>query len=285
MKDLKTVLPFKANTEHICNAEEKRERRNRIVADNVKTLNEREGNRNETDGYNCDICKNKGYLFYARERADGYLEEVQTFCKCQKIRRSIMRMKQSGLEPIVKKYTFAKYIATEEWQKTMLNTAREYAQNPEGRWLFLGGNCGCGKSHLCTAAAIYLLKKGNSVRYMQWREEAVTLKALVNTEEYAEKIKEYKDCDILYIDDLFKTGRIDGMQKPTAADINLAFEILNFRIVNQKITIISTEHTFDELIDIDEGIAGRIAEKCGNALLSIGRDKRKDYRLRNITTL
>lgn len=288
MKDLKAMVQAMGlhTEERYESPEEKKYRRKRISEEKCELWNESQGNLNEYDGYDCPICKNKGYTVISREYLGGY-EEVMRPCKCTKVRDAIIRMKNSGLEPIIKKYTFEKYIVSENWQKMMKDTAQAYAENPRGRWLFLGGNCGSGKSHLCTAAAIHLLKKGNSVKYMQWREEAVILKSLVNSEEYQSKIKEYKDCDVLYIDDLFKTGRTDigGIQRPTAADINLAFEILNFRIVNQKITIISTEYTLSELVDVDEGIAGRIAEKCEDALLNIGRDKRKDYRLRNITTI
>ena len=288
MKELKTmVIQMGYSTaERFETPEEKKARRKRVSEEKCKMWNESSGNLHEQDGYSCDLCKNKGYTVVSREYLEGY-EEVMRPCKCTKVRDAIVRMKRSGLEPIIKKYTFDKYIVSDGWQKTMKDTARSYAENPRGRWLFLGGTCGSGKSHLCTAAAIHLLKQGNSVKYMQWREEAVMLKSLVNSEEYQAKIKEYKDCDVLYIDDLFKTGKTDfgGVQRPTAADINLAFEILNFRIVNQKITIISTEYTLSELVDVDEGIAGRIAEKCEDALLNIGRDKKKDYRLRNITTI
>ena len=43
-------------------------------------------------------------------------------------------------------------------------------------------------------------------------------------------IELYKNVEVLYIDDLFKTGKSEGgLQKPTAGDINLAFEIINYR--------------------------------------------------------
>ena len=46
---------------------------------------------------------------------------------------------------------------------------------------------------------------------------------------------------MLYIDDLFKPTYDDfgKPRSPTAADIKLAFEIINYRYVNQKTTIIS----------------------------------------------
>jgi DNA replication protein DnaC len=118
---------------------------------------------------------------------------------------------------------------------------------------------------------------------MLWRDEASRLKSLLNSEEYVNEIEYYKNVDVLYIDDLFKTGKSENQQtqRPTSADINLAFEILNNRAMKNKTTIISTECIIEELIDIDRAIAGRIKQMCGELYcLSIDRDKNKDYRLK-----
>ena len=156
--------------------------------------------------------------------------------------------------------------------------------------IFITGNCG--KTHVCTAIAIKLLKQGYDTRYMLWRDEAAKLKSLVNdTEEYEKMINEIKNADVLYIDDLFKTGKADNgkAQKPTPADINLAFEILNYRYnKNLPYTIISSECTLSDLIKIDEAISGRIAEKAlngGNWCLSIRPDTAKNYRFKGVTEL
>ena len=77
-------------------------------------------------------------------------------------------------------------------------------------------------------------------------------------------IDRFKKAEVLYIDDLFKTGRNpDGSEpKPTAADINAAFEIINYRYNNPALlTIISSELNEDELLDIDEAVGGRIFER------------------------
>ena len=95
-------------------------------------------------------------------------------------------------------------------------------------------------------------------------------------------IEYYKDVDVLYIDDLFKTGKAYGeeVQKPTAGDINLAFEIINSRVAQNKKTIISSESTIFELFDIDEAVAGRIKQMCGAYCISISKDAGKNYRKR-----
>ena len=233
------------------------------------------------DGYDCPICKNKGFIWKPELHCNSY-HEVAVHCKCIPIRRTIRAMKRSGLEDVVHDYTFDKYITTEPWQETVLNTAKRYVDSKENNWFFFGGATGAGKSHICTAIAITLLKRGNEIKYMLWRDETNRLKSIVNEPEYEEQLDFYKNVDVLYIDDLFKTGRSssDVKQRPTQADINLAFEILNARYIRKKITIISSESTIPDLIDIDEAIAGRIKQKCGEFCININPDRNKNYRLK-----
>lgn len=261
--------------------EERLERLKRTCQLKCDSANRTEGDLNEYDGYNCEICKNKGYTIVP-ELYLNYYTDKQVTCKCMKIRKTIRSLKRSGLESVVHDYTFDKYIATEDWQKSVLDAAKRYLSECESNWFFFGGATGAGKSHICTAIAISLLKQGKEVKYMLWQDESKNLKARVNDIEYADLIEKYKSVDVLYIDDLFKTGK-DGTQtrqRPTTGDINLAFEIINSRYASKKITIISSECTITDLIDIDEAIAGRIKQKSGAYCINIAPDRSKNYRLR-----
>lgn len=261
---------------------EERKERSRIASESkCQTNNSTKGNLNESDGYDCPKCLNRGYFLVSKD-CGTYYDEVMVICKCKSIRKALIRLADSGLKSVVSDYRFENYNTESEWQKKLLDTAKSFVDNGEGKWFFIGGQSGIGKSHLCTAIAISLLKRGNDVKYMIWQDEASNLKRAINNTPCANELEAYKNVDVLYIDDLFKTGREDGeLQKPTLADIKLAFEILNTRIAKQKITIISTECTLPELIEIDEAIAGRIKQLCGNEYcLSIGKDRTKNYRLR-----
>ena len=252
----------------------------------VDGLNATEGKRHEEDGYNCPICKNKGWIVRLVEEENGTFYQVCSDCKCVEIRNSIMRMKRSGLKDIIKDYTFEKFEALEQWQKIIKNAAVDYAKNPEG-WFFLGGQSGAGKTHLCTAICREFLLSGKSVKYMLWRDDIVKIKgAVTDSVEYSKLIDEFKRVDVLYIDDLFKTGKSAGntFQKPTGADINVAFEIINYRYNNPALlTIISSELTEDELIDIDEAIGGRIYERA--KAFTIGKSRDRNYRIKKAVTL
>lgn len=257
------------------------EERERLHAEN---FNSSPGNLHEVDDYNCRKCLNRGWIMRAYE-VDGIWSTVCSDCECKKIRSTIRRMKKSGLKNIIKDYTFEKFEAIEPWQQKLKDAAIKYADDPQG-WFFIGGQSGAGKTHLCTAICRHFLLNGKSVKYMLWRDEVVKLKANVNDDEYSGMIEEYKTCDVLYIDDLFKTGKDkDGKrQQPTGADVNIAFEILNYRYNNPKLlTVISSELTTDSIIDIDEATGGRIFEKA--ATFNLSPDRSKNYRLKNVVEL
>lgn len=278
-------LATRAGMEFASNAneteEERLERRKKMCEKKCELENNREGKLHEIDGYNCSLCKNKGYFVKPNLYLNDYTE-IQCTCKCERVRKTIRALNRSGLADVVREYTLDKYIVSEPWQSVVMETAKKYIQSSDGNWFYFGGSTGAGKTHICTALAVALLKRDKEVKYMLWRDEASKLKSKVNDICYGDSIKEYKDVDVLYIDDLFKTGKSDGQnfQRPTQGDINLAFEIINSRYVQKKITIISSECTFDDLLTIDEAVAGRIKQKCGDFLLSIAPDREKNYRLK-----
>ena len=246
-----------------------------------KRENEQEGNMNEYDGYDCRECRNKGYIVFPEKYLGSY-NQTQRFCRCMRIRKTIRALNRSGLADVVHDYTFDKYTVTEKWQQEAKDTALSYLAESERKWFFFGGATGSGKTHICTAIAIKLLKEGKEVKYMLWRDEVSRLKFMMNEPDFPDKMKELKEVDVLYIDDLFKTGKAENQakQRPTPADINIAFEILNSRAIQKKITIISSESTLTDIIDIDEAIAGRIKQNCGNYCINIAPDRSKNYRLK-----
>ena len=87
---------------------------------------------------------------------------------------------------------------------------------------------------------------------MPWRDDVAKLKALsLDNAEREKLIADLKNAQILYIDDLFKTGKaLDGSSNPTNADISIAFEIINYRYINHLPTIVSTEKTPQELLEM-----------------------------------
>ena len=253
----------------------------------AEAYNKMPGRLNERpDGYDCALCMNKGDIARAEPGPGGWWTLVHSPCKCLKIRKTIGNMQRSGLKSIIRDYTFDKYEAEQPWQQSVKEAAMAYAREPDG-WFFIGGQSGAGKTHLCTAICRKFLLEGMEVRYMLWRDEIVRIKQLANDYgQYQELIDRYKRVQVLYIDDLFKTCRgADGReQRPTAADINAAFEIINGRYNDpKKLTVISSECTIDDLLGIDEAVAGRIFERA--KAINLQPDRAKNYRLRGAIEL
>ena len=201
----------------------------------------------------CPICKNKGYVAIVR---DGEL--FTRDCECMAKRRSIKRMQASGLADLLRDYTLEAYQTPEPWQKAAKSKAMDYVASGMGHWFVVTGTPGTGKTHLCTAIAGKMIDAGKEVRYMLWREDAPKLKASVmNDREYYDRIMDaYKSVDVLYIDDFFKGGNV------TDADVSLAFELLNARYIRaQSMTLISSEKTVEQFLDIDEAVGSRIYER------------------------
>jgi len=207
-------------------------------------------------------------------------EMVIRECGCSEIRANIRRIRNSGLADTLEEYTFDRFRTDQPWQKVIKELAQRFVTDHYGKWLYAGGQSGSGKSHLCTAVAGELLKQGKSVRYMLWRDESVKLKACVNDDyEYSRLIEPLKCVEVLYIDDLFKTMQNRAV---TQADVNLAFELLNYRYINKRlVTILSGEKSVEELIGTDEAVGSRIYHRTKEYCIEISRDRTRNYRLKN----
>ena len=245
--------------------------------DNAKWLQDRADRENAEEGHlkgiDCRKCKNKGYSVIVRDN-----EQIMVVCDCMGARKSLERIEKSGLKRAVEEMRFDNFIVTEKWQQDFLTTAKKYVECGENKWLFYGGNSGSGKTHLCTAVCGELLRRGKEVRYMMWRDEGTKIKSLVNdSAEYSRLIGELKNVEVLYIDDFLKVQR---NTLPTPADINLAFEILNYRYANKSQTIISSEKTLDEILALDDAVGGRIYDLAKGYGMTLAYDRNKNYRLR-----
>lgn len=240
-----------------------------MLQSRVKRYNAQRG---DLDGYDCPKCLNKGNMLVI---SDGH--EVYKECDCLNIRHTMQLIKASGLEKTIRHCTFENYNISTDWQRYVYDNAKTYAEYPAG-WFYFGGQVGAGKTHLCTAIVGELLKRGIAVKYCLWRDESTRLKALANKPEFDTEIAVYKRIDCLYIDDLFKTKQGTPV---TAADINIAFEILNYRYINDMLTIISSEKTLREILDIDEAVGSRIYEMAQGYMLNLQADKSKNYRIPN----
>ena len=96
---------------------------------------------------------------------------------------------------------------------------------------------------------------------------------MLDSEYYKKSISKFQNCDILVVDDLFK-GKVND------SDVNIMFEIINYRYINNLPMIINSEFLIDRLLYFDEAIGSRIYEMCRDYLVQIKHDIKNNYRLR-----
>ena len=142
--------------------------------------------------------------------------------------------------------------------------------------ILLLGQVGSGKTHLALASANALLDYQKiRVVYMPYREMATKLKQNITDEEsYTKAIDAFKKAPMLVIDDLLK-GRT------TESDINILFEIVNYRYVCGLPVIVTSEKTTGELLDFDNAIGSRLIEMAEGRIIEF-KGSELNYRLKGI---
>lgn len=230
--------------------------------------------------YKCEICHDTGWIETGDEA-----RSVRR-CPCVKAREAEERLNRSGLKEALERQTFDNFVTKTETQKKLKELGQRYItdllankESPRRPWLYIGGNPGSGKTHICTAVCCELLKQGIPVRYMQWVDVSRQLKAAVNDENFDEWVADFVNVSVLYVDDLLKTKYTEHPTF-TDADIKIAFTILNARYLLNKPTIISSEWDLvNQLLPADEGVFSRIYERCKEHRMIVARNPANNFRL------
>lgn len=203
--------------------------------------------------FECNICEDKGFL----ENEHGEIG----FCQCRKIKEAKERVEKSGIAHRLNENTFKSYKQDNESRATAVSTCLKYLNDFKENQptLILMGEVGSGKTHLAIATANKLLSK-YVVKYVMY-EEIRELRFCMNDREYYNnKISNLRDVQVLFIDDLFKglEKNIDIAKAKTELDI--VYEIVNYRYNNKKPMIITTELDINRMMQIDKALASRILE-------------------------
>lgn len=225
--------------------------------------------------YECEKCKDSGWIGYEDEK--GWFCSKRCDCWVMREARRIMRKSEISTEFRSKGFNdydtkgnkqleHAKKKAIEYFQQF-----REIEHTRRNSIMFCG-QVGSGKTHLGTAICSNLMNLNIPVVYMAYRNAITGLKQkIVDAKEYDKDISQYIKSRVLYIDDLLK-GKI------TESDVNIMYEIVNYRYMNNLPIIISTEKSLEQILDFDEAIGSRILEMCrGNIVILQGREL--NYRL------
>lgn len=235
------------------------------------------GRHNKRSGpkYQCSNCNDRGVFL----GEDG----LAHVCQCQRQRHLERLFRSSRATPTFQAKTFSNF-HTQGRPKgvlDMLACAKDYVKNfeelrsTENNWLVLLGESGSGKTHLSMAVANDLLSRGVPVLYFQHTEGMGELKDLLRQgqADISSKLQEMKKVDVLIWDDLFK-GRV----QPTDFDLEITFEVLNYRYLNLLPTVCSSERLSFNLLAIDKAIGSRILERGRGHLVEIDKQE-ANYRL------
>ncbi len=224
--------------------------------------------------YDCPKCNNSRIV--AIRTKDGMTTSA---CDCDEIVKFLKQMENAGISKAYETYALEKFKANTPWRARMLELVTEYLESGGKHWLFLGGQCGAGKTHLATAVCCALMKKGKSGLYVPWVAKVNRLMSGYNGEEWTREVEKIKNAEVLYIDDIFRPVRENGeIRDPNGREQKLLQEILDYRYNNAGITILTSERQLSGILAINEGLGGRIKERCGKYCINISYDSTRDAR-------
>lgn len=130
--------------------------------------------------------------------------------------------------------------------------AATYARAPQG-WLVLMGPNGTGKTHLAAAIANYQQQNGNDVAFITVPDLLDYLRVAFNPNapvSFDQRFQMVRNAPFLVLDDLSTEGSTWAKEK--------LFQILDYRYVSQRPTVITTYKQIDE---IDMRIRTRLIDK------------------------
>jgi DNA replication protein DnaC len=145
--------------------------------------------------------------------------------------------------------------------RVAFDSARQYADRPEG-WLVLLGGYGCGKTHLAAAIANQVIERGRPVLFVVVPDLLDHLRATFSPNSlvsYDERFEEVRNAALLILDDL-------GTQSSTPWAQEKLYQILNYRYNARLPTVITSNNSLE---DIDLRIRSRMVDPDLATLLII----------------
>lgn len=188
-------------------------------------------------------------------------------CNCQLKKQAKKFLMLSGISKSYESKSFDNFVSDDLETKTAKETALKYAQDFRGKNLILTGLTGSGKTHLAIAVIKGIIDQGVMAKYVGYRDLVNDIK-FSGDEERTKRLKKYTECTTLFIDDMYKG-------KPSDADINVLYEVINDRYTKRLGTVITTELSINQINDVEPSIAGRLVEYAEGYIVQMGHRNRR----------
>lgn len=240
-----------------------------------RTSTSPESTSQNTNNYKCEKCKDRGLYFIDNNTVRP--------CDCRETRKRERLLHGSQITEEFQSLSFANFQhrGAPDIISKMFTMAVKYRQDfpsikdERSNSIAFLGQPGTGKTHLISAIANELIKEDLvEVVYFPYVEGFNAIKD--DLEKLHRTIERLQTCEVLFIDDLYK-----GRDFPTGFVLEQLHAIINERYLNHRPTLISSEKTPDQLLDIDEAIGSRLLHMARGYTLEILGDRFElNYRLR-----
>ena len=191
----------------------------------------------------CSLCGGTGYV------GSRMCECLRELCR-QEQKRELAALLPTGRErfdnfdpELYPERFFPAYgTSARNLMRKNLNYCKKYAQEfkPGAGSLLFSGATGLGKTFLSACVARQVAENGCSVSYVTAGKLFSDLEAVRFERAEESSLRDYRDCDLLIIDDL-------GTEMTTQFVIAALYEIVNGRLLEHKATLISTNLNENDL--------------------------------------
>ncbi len=224
-------------------------------------------------GPDCDYCGNRRYVLDAQ----GSLKPCPQCGVAQtwKVRAVDAYSSRNGAALTQTFFNFKTVFhgKEDEFLRDCLDSAEQFANEPDHRWLVLWGRRGNGKTHLCAAVANHLVNAGVAALFITMPDllaalrQAMDLQTNTEQESYSGRLRTFKSAPILILDDLGAEGNSDWSDA-------VLFEVLDYRYRNRLPTMIVTNCALEAF---DPRIASRMQDTAVSMVIE---DNAPDFRQR-----
>ncbi|MDK2821374.1 MAG: replication protein DnaC [Clostridia bacterium] len=247
----------------------------------------------EQISYKCPLCKDKGIILR---------DNLAYRCSCMKQKAWQKRLQSAHLTPQLSRYSFENfelkfysrtlndnltgttyYESARRCLEAAKRFAKTYTKQTHGRGLFIFGPVGSGKTFLAAAIANFLTSFGRNVLFTVVPDLLDAIRSTYDRRTQnsnhteLELIDTARKVDFLILDDL-------GAHNYTEWTCNKIYSLINYRLINELPTVITSNLKLDELAEyLGERTTSRLVQLCQSYHLPVDEDIRYVISRKGIT--